>query len=128
MVRADDAVDAVLPLGIESRRNDPNWLRETVFVRGNARPLHQRGRHLRVLEVGAAKAWGRALWLERKLRVRLDRILVDDKIGLGRGAFYGDFGRVQAGRRDLPFADADIRRDVLRRHAATTRSTSRRGA
>src|SRR5205085_1204038 len=33
-------------------------------------------------------------------------ILVDPKIGLGRGAFYGDFGRVQADGEHLPFPDA----------------------
>ena len=59
-----------------------------------------------MLEVGAAKAWAARFWLERDCEFVATDILVDAKIGLGRGAFYGDFGRVQADGENLPFADA----------------------
>src|SRR5262249_41037310 len=59
----------------------------------------------RVLEIGAAKAWASRFWLERDCEYVATDILVDPKIGLGRGAFYGDFGRVQADGENLPFAD-----------------------
>src|SRR6266508_3434919 len=62
-------------------------------------------RGLRVLEVGAAKAWASRFWLERECEYVATDILVDEKIGLGRGAFYGDFGRVQADGENLPFSD-----------------------
>jgi SAM-dependent methyltransferase len=62
-------------------------------------------RGLRVLEVGAAKAWAARFWLERDCEFVATDILVDKKIGVGRGAFYGDFGRVQADGEHLPFAD-----------------------
>ena len=65
-------------------------------------------RGLRVLEVGAAKAWAARYWLERGCEFVATDILVDPKIGLGRGAFYGDFGRVQADGEHLPFADASF--------------------
>ena len=58
-----------------------------------------------MLEVGAAKAWAARFWLERDCEFVATDILVDEKIGLGRGAFYGDFGRVQADGENLPFAD-----------------------
>jgi len=44
-------------------------------------------------------------WLERDCEFVATDILVDKKIGLGRGAFYGDFGRVQADGEALPFPD-----------------------
>ena len=56
-----------------------------------------------MLEVGAAKAWASRFWLERECDFVATDILVDEKIGLGRGAFYGDFGRVQADGEALPF-------------------------
>ena len=59
-----------------------------------------------MLEVGAAKAWAAPFWRERDCEYVATDILVDPKIGLGRGAFYGDFGRVQADGENLPFADA----------------------
>jgi SAM-dependent methyltransferase len=58
-----------------------------------------------VLEVGAAKAWASRFWLERGCEYVATDILVDPKIGLGRGAFYGEFGRVQADGENLPFGD-----------------------
>jgi SAM-dependent methyltransferase len=102
----DDTVDRVLPfVNRELGWDDPNWL-----ANGHSFQMlldryvqHQRG--LRVLEVGAAKAWAARFWLERDCDFVATDILVDDKIGLGRGAFYGDFGRVQADGENLPFAD-----------------------
>jgi SAM-dependent methyltransferase len=103
----DDTVDAVLPfVNRELGWNDPNWL-----ANGHSFEILL-GRYidpatgLRVLEVGAAKAWAARFWLERNCDFVATDILVDDKIGLGRGAFYGDFGRVQADGENLPFADA----------------------
>jgi uncharacterized protein YbaR (Trm112 family) len=61
-------------------------------------------RGLRVLEVGAAKAWAAPYWVERDCEYVATDILTDKNIGLGRGAFYGDFGRVQADGEHLPFA------------------------
>ena len=61
-------------------------------------------RGLRVLEVGAAKAWAAPYWKERDCEYVATDILTDKNIGLGRGAFYGDFGRVQADGEHLPFA------------------------
>jgi SAM-dependent methyltransferase len=55
--------------------------------------------------VGAAKAWASRFWLERDCEFVATDILVDPKIGLARGAFYGDFARVQADGEHLPFAD-----------------------
>ena len=102
----DDAVDAVLPfVNRELGWDDPNWL-----ANGHSfevlldRYIGDR-RGLRVLEVGAAKAWAARFWLERDCEYVATDILVDPKIGLGRGAFYGDFGRVQADGEHLPFAD-----------------------
>jgi uncharacterized protein YbaR (Trm112 family) len=60
---------------------------------------------LRVLEVGAAKAWAAPYWRERGCEYVATDILADANIGLGRGAFYGEFGRVQADGEHLPFAD-----------------------
>jgi SAM-dependent methyltransferase len=102
----DDKVDAVLPfVNRELGWADLNWL-------GNAHSFEillgryvQEARGLRVLEVGAAKAWAAPFWLERDCDFVATDILVDPKIGLGRGAFYGDFGRVQADGENLPFAD-----------------------
>jgi SAM-dependent methyltransferase len=59
---------------------------------------------LRVLEVGAARAWAGPYWRERDCTYVATDILVDSHIGLGRGAFYGDFARVQADGEHLPFA------------------------
>ena len=103
----DDTVDAVLPfVNRELGWNDLNWL-----ANGHSFEVLL-GRYidgttgLRVLEVGAAKAWASRFWLERDCEFVATDILVDQKIGLGRGAFYGDFGRVQADGENLPFEDA----------------------
>jgi uncharacterized protein YbaR (Trm112 family) len=102
----DDAVDAVLPfVNRELGWDDLTWL-------GNAHSFEMllgryvgERRGLRVLEVGAAKAWAARFWLERDCEFVATDILVDPKIGLGRGSFYGDFGRVQADGEHLPFPD-----------------------
>jgi ubiquinone/menaquinone biosynthesis C-methylase UbiE len=100
----DDTVDAVLPfVNRELGWNDKNW-----FANGHAFQVlldrYIRGaRGLRVLEVGAAKSWAARFWLERECDYVATDILVDQNIGLGRGAFYGDFGRVQADGEHLPF-------------------------
>jgi SAM-dependent methyltransferase len=60
---------------------------------------------LRVLEVGAARAWAGPYWRERGCEYVATDVLVDPNIGLGRGAFYGEFARVQADGEHLPFAD-----------------------
>ena len=120
-------VDAVLPfVNRELGWDDPTWLANghsfQVLLDRYVGDL----RGLRVLEVGAAKAWAARFWLERDCEYVATDILVDEKIGLGRGAFYGDFGRVQADGEHLPFADDDLRRRLLRARRCTTRSTCRR--
>jgi SAM-dependent methyltransferase len=103
----DDKVDAVLPfVNRELGWNDPNWLANGHSFEILLGRYLDGARGLRVLEVGAAKAWAARFWLERDCEFVATDILVDDKIGLGRGAFYGDFGRVQADGEALPFADA----------------------
>jgi SAM-dependent methyltransferase/uncharacterized protein YbaR (Trm112 family) len=103
----DDAVDRVLPfVNRELGWNDPNWLANGHSFQVLLDRYIQDGRGLRVLEVGAAKAWAARFWLERECEYVATDILVDPNIGLGRGAFYGDFGRVQADGENLPFADA----------------------
>ncbi len=102
----DDEVDAVLPFV----NRELGWDNLTWLANGHSfqvlldRYIGDR-RGLRVLEVGAAKAWASRFWLERDFDFVATDILVDPKIGLGRGAFYGDFGRVQADGEHLPFAD-----------------------
>jgi SAM-dependent methyltransferase len=103
----DDEVDAVLPFV----NRELGWDNGTWLANGHSfqvlldRYIGDR-RGLRVLEVGAAKAWASRFWLERDFEFVATDILVDPNIGLGRGAFYGDFGRVQADGEHLPFADA----------------------
>jgi SAM-dependent methyltransferase len=102
----DDAVDAVLPfVNRELGWNDPNWLANSHSFQVLLDRYIDDARGLRVLEVGAAKAWGARFWLERECDYVATDILVDPNIGLGRGAFYGEFGRVQADGEHLPFAD-----------------------
>jgi SAM-dependent methyltransferase len=101
----DDAVDAVLPfVNRELGWNDPNWLANGHSFQVLLDRYVKDARGLRVLEVGAAKAWAARFWLERDCDYVATDILVDPNIGLGRGAFYGDFGRVQADGEHLPFA------------------------
>jgi len=102
----DDAVDAVLPfVNRELGWDNPLWLANGHSFQVLLDRYVQEQRGLRVLEVGAAKAWAARFWLERDCEFVATDILVDRKIGLGRGAFYGDFGRVQADGEALPFPD-----------------------
>ena len=103
----DDAVDRVLPfVNRELGWNDPNWLANGHSFQVLLDRYIQGARGLRVLEVGAAKAWAARFWLERDCEYVATDILVDPNIGLGRAAFYGEFGRVQADGENLPFGDA----------------------
>jgi SAM-dependent methyltransferase len=103
----DDVVDAALPfVNRELGWNDSNWLANGHSFQVLLDRYIKDARGLRVLEVGAAKAWAARFWLERECEYVATDILVDSKIGLGRGAFYGDFGRVQADGENLPFDDA----------------------
>jgi SAM-dependent methyltransferase len=102
----DDGVDSVLPfvnraLGWDNALWQANGYSFEILLERYVKDA----RRLRVLEVGAAKAWAARFWLERDCEFVATDILVDDRIGLGRGAFYGDFGRVQADGEHLPFAD-----------------------
>jgi SAM-dependent methyltransferase len=102
----DDVVDAVLPfVNQELGWNELNWLANGHSFQVLLDRYVDGARGLRVLEVGAAKAWGSRFWLERDCDYVATDILVDRNIGLGRGAFYGDFSRIQADGEHLPFAD-----------------------
>ena len=104
----DDAVDAALPFVRDLGWEDLNWLANGHSFQMLLDRYIGDARGLRVLEVGAAKAWASRFWLERDCEYVATDILVDPKIGLGRGAFYGDFARVQADGEHLPFADASF--------------------
>ena len=102
----DDHVDAVLPyINRDLGWNDPEWHSNahSFWVLFDRYVGEQRG--LRVLELGAAKAWAAPYWAKQGCEYVATDILVDENIGLGRGAFYGEFGRVQADGERLPFAD-----------------------
>ena len=102
----DDAVDNVLPfVNRELGWDNPLWLANGHSFQVLLDRYAKDARGLRVLELGAAKAWAARFWLERECEFVATDILVDKKIGLGRGAFYGDFGRVQADGEALPFPD-----------------------
>ena len=103
----DDTVDAVLPfVNRELGWDDLNWLANGHSFQVLLDRYVGDARGLRVLEVGAAKAWASRFWLDRDCEYVATDILVDSKIGLGRGAFYGDFARIQADGEHLPFANA----------------------
>ena len=104
----DDAVDAVLPFVRELGWEDLNWLANGHSFQMLLDRYIGDAQGLRVLEVGAAKAWASRFWLKRDCEYVATDILVDPKIGLGRGAFYGDFARVQADGEHLPFTDASF--------------------
>src|SRR5579871_857634 len=87
----DDELDRILPF---PAREIPGWTDLNWLANGHsfqvlldryaeARP------GLRVLELGAAKAWAAPYWRDRRAEYVATDILVDPKIGLGRGAFYG---------------------------------------
>jgi SAM-dependent methyltransferase len=102
----DDTVDAVLPfVNRELGWDNPLWLANGHSFQVLLDRYVKEARGLRVLEVGAAKAWAARFWLERGCEFVATDILVDKQIGVGRGAFYGDFGRVQADGEHLPFPD-----------------------
>ena len=102
----DDVVDRALPfVNRELGWNDLNWLANGHSFQVLLDRYVKDTRGLRVLEVGAAKAWASRFWLERDCDYVATDILVDPNIGLGRGSFYGEFGRVQADGENLPFAD-----------------------
>jgi SAM-dependent methyltransferase len=103
----DDAVDTVLPF---PAREIEGWQDLSWLATGHSfQVLLDRyvigERALRVLEVGAAKCWAAPYWRDRDCEYVATDILVDPKIGLGRGAFYGEFLRVQADAENLPFPD-----------------------
>jgi uncharacterized protein YbaR (Trm112 family)/SAM-dependent methyltransferase len=102
----DDEIDRHLPfLNRDLGWEDGTWgANEHSFQTLLDRYVAGRGA-LRVLEVGAAKAWAAPYWRELGCAYVATDILTDPNIGLGRGAFYGEFGRVQADGEHLPFAD-----------------------
>jgi SAM-dependent methyltransferase/uncharacterized protein YbaR (Trm112 family) len=103
----DDEVDAKLPylcrdLGWDDRTWRANEHSFSLLLEW-LRP------GMRVLEVGAAKAWAAQHLLPRGVEYVATDILADPKIGIGRGAFFerrvGPFARLQADGEHLPFAD-----------------------
>jgi SAM-dependent methyltransferase/uncharacterized protein YbaR (Trm112 family) len=104
----DDEVDAHLPyltrdLGWEDKTWRANEHSFSLLLDRYVRP------GMRVLEVGAAKAWAAQHLVPRGVEYVATDILADPNIGIGRGAFYearvGPFARVQADGEHLPFAD-----------------------
>jgi ubiquinone/menaquinone biosynthesis C-methylase UbiE/uncharacterized protein YbaR (Trm112 family) len=104
----DDETDAALPyLNRDCGWDDKNWRATehsfTLLLEHYVRP------GMRVLEVGAAKAWAAQHLVPLGCEYVATDILTDPVIGLGRGAFYeervGAFARVQADGEHLPFAD-----------------------
>lgn len=105
----DDSVDAHLPfLNEELGWEDSMWGTNSVAFRELLNRVPADASRVRILEVGAAKAWASRFWLERGAEYVATDILADPKIGLGRGAFYGDFARVQADGEYLPFPAASF--------------------
>src|SRR5712691_3676366 len=103
----DDEVDAVLhyvcrDLGWDDRTWRANEHSFSLLLE-RIRP------GMRVLEVGAAKAWAAQHLVPRGVEYVATDILADPKVGLGRGTFYearvGPFARVQADGEHLPFVD-----------------------
>ena len=103
----DDEVDSHLPyltrdLGWEDRTWRANEHSFSLLLERYVRP------GMRVLEVGAAKAWAAQHLVPLGVDYVATDILADPVIGLGRGAFYetrvGPFARVQADGEHLPFA------------------------
>jgi SAM-dependent methyltransferase len=104
----DDDVDAVLPYVCRDLGwDDPVWeANEYSFSRLLDRWVRP---GMKVLEVGAAKGWAAQHLVPRGCGYVATDVLVDEKIGIGRAAFYveraGQFERVQADGEHLPFAD-----------------------
>jgi SAM-dependent methyltransferase len=104
----DEEVDAALPylcrdLGWDDRTWRANEHSFSLLLERYVQP------GMRVLEVGAAKAWAAQYLVPRGADYVATDILADSNIGLGRAAFYeervGPFARVQADGEHLPFAD-----------------------
>ncbi|HZT45934.1 MAG TPA: methyltransferase domain-containing protein [Gaiellaceae bacterium] len=104
----DDEIDARLPFlcrdcGWDDRTWRANEHSFSLLLDRYVRP------GMRVLEVGAAKAWAAQHLVPRGVEYVATDILADAQIGIGRGAFYaervGPFARVQADGEHLPFAD-----------------------
>lgn len=105
----DDRVDATLPfVNRDLGWDDPNWRANSYSFQLLLDRYVKDARGLRVLEVGAGRSWAARFWLERDCMYVATDILADPKIGLGRGAFYGDFLRVQADGEHLPFVDGSF--------------------
>ena len=105
----DDNVDRHLPFVVRDLGfDDLSWLAtgHSFQVLLDRYVCERRG--LRVLEVGAAKAWAAPYWREHGCEYVATDILTDPKIGLGRGAFFGATELVQADGEHLPFADASF--------------------
>jgi len=107
----DDEVDAHLPYLVRDLEwEDTTWKANehsfSLLVERFVRP------GMRVLEVGAAKAWAAQHLVPLGVEYVATDILADPNIGLGRGAFYearvGPFARVQADGEHLPFADGSF--------------------
>jgi uncharacterized protein YbaR (Trm112 family)/ubiquinone/menaquinone biosynthesis C-methylase UbiE len=103
----DDDIDGHLPyLNRDLDWDDKNW-RATEHSFSLLLARHVRP-GMRVLEVGAAKAWASQHLVPLGVEYVATDILADPNIGLGRGAFYetrvGPFARVQADGEHLPFA------------------------
>lgn len=103
----DDEVDAHLPyLTRDLDWEDTTWKANehsfSLLLERYVRP------GMRVLEVGAAKAWAAQHLVPLGVEYVATDILADPNIGLGRAAFYearvGPFARVQADGEHLPFA------------------------
>ena len=78
----DDEVDSVLPfVNRELGWDDSNWLANGHSFQVLLDRYIEDPRGLRVLEVGAAKAWAARFWLERDCEYVATDILVDPKIG-----------------------------------------------
>jgi demethylmenaquinone methyltransferase/2-methoxy-6-polyprenyl-1,4-benzoquinol methylase len=99
---ADDDVDRTLPW-VDRDHGGDEWLANahsfSILLDRYLEP------GLRLLEVGAAKCWAAPHLQARGCAYVATDTLTDDQIGLGRGAFYGKFPRVQADGEHLPFAD-----------------------
>lgn len=107
----DDEVDAHLPfLNRDLGWDDKNWRATehsfSLLLERHVRP------EMRVLEVGAAKAWAAQHLVPLGVQYVATDILDDASIGLGRGAFFekraGPFLRVQADGERLPFASGSF--------------------
>jgi SAM-dependent methyltransferase len=104
----EEEVDTALPFVCRDLGwDDPVWAsNEYSFSRFLDRWVQPGAK---VLEVGAAKTWASQYLVARGCEYVATDMLDDDKIGIGRGAFYaarvGYYERVQADAEHLPFAD-----------------------